>query len=141
MLCPKAALATAALALTACMHATVETGLTPSTTVYQKGFASSWIVWLVPPSTLETQAKCPNGVAKVETQASFVNVLVTWLTSYIYSPMSIKVTCAQGAHASLPPSAPEVRIAPSATPEQIRDALQRAAEIAWQIQEPVYLLY
>ena len=39
-------------------------------------------------------ASCPNGVAKVETQQSFLNLLANFLTSGLYSPMSITVTCA-----------------------------------------------
>ncbi|HMU60273.1 MAG TPA: hypothetical protein PKA66_00710 [Gemmatimonadales bacterium] len=77
-----------------CYHATIETTATPSTVVIERGFASSWIYGLVPPSTVETEAKCTNGVAKVETQISFVNGLVGALTLGIYTPMSIKVTCA-----------------------------------------------
>ncbi|HEY6784408.1 MAG TPA: hypothetical protein VI159_05620 [Gemmatimonadales bacterium] len=82
------------LSTAACYHATIETGLAPSNQVIEKDFASGWIYGLVPPSTVETQAKCPNGVAKVETQLSFVNQLVAFLTLDIYTPMNIKVTCA-----------------------------------------------
>ena len=77
-----------------CFHATVETGATPSTVVIDKPFASAWIYGLVPPSTVSTTEKCPNGVAKVETQESFLNQLVGFLTLGIYTPMHIKVTCA-----------------------------------------------
>ena len=77
-----------------CYHATVETGAAPSNLVIHKSFASGWIFGLVPPSTVETQSRCPNGPAKVETQLSFVNLLVSFLTLSIYTPMEIKVTCA-----------------------------------------------
>ena len=91
----------AAIALLAgCYHATVETGAPPSNEVVEKGFASGWIYGLVPPKTIETAAKCPNGVSKVETQLSFVNQLVGLLTLGIYTPMSIKATCAEGPVAS-----------------------------------------
>lgn len=82
------------LLLSGCFHATVETGATPSTVVIDKPFASAWIYGLVPPSTVSTAEKCPNGVAKVETQESFLNQLVGFLTLGIYTPMHIKVTCA-----------------------------------------------
>lgn len=81
--------------LPACYHATIETGATPSTTVIKKGFASGWIYGLVPPKTVETASQCPNGVARVETQLSFVNQLVSFLTLGIYTPMQIDVTCAE----------------------------------------------
>ena len=83
--------------LPACYHATVETGAAPSATVVEESFASSWVYGLVPPKTVEAASKCPNGVARVETQLSFVNQLVGALTFGIYTPMSIKVTCAAGA--------------------------------------------
>lgn len=92
---PVAPVLCAALLCTAgCYHATIETGLAPSNEVIEKDFASGWIYGLVPPSTVETQSKCPNGVSKVETQLSFVNQLVAFLTLDIYTPMDIKVTCA-----------------------------------------------
>src|ERR671918_2083278 len=95
-----ATLLTAAVALSACYHATVETGLPPSTQVLEQSFASSWIYGLVPPKTVETASRCPDGVAKVETQHSFVNQLVGILTLGIYTPMHIRVTCAQAGAAS-----------------------------------------
>ena len=94
-----------------CYHATVETGLTPSTITVEKAWASSWIYGLVPPSAVSTAAKCSTGIAKVETQLPFVNMLVGFLTGGIYTPMSIKVTCATRGSASLDtPSAPVVRV-------------------------------
>jgi hypothetical protein len=83
------------VALAGCYHATVETGATPSTVVIDKPFASSWIYGLVPPETMSTAQRCPNGPAKVETQHTFVNELVGILTLGIYTPMQIRVTCAQ----------------------------------------------
>ena len=105
---------------TGCYHATVETGAPPSSVVIHKSFASGWLFGLVPPSTLETQSRCPNGPAKVETQLSFVNQLVSLLTLSIYTPMEIKVTCAapgreQGAMRSQEANPSVDRDAPSAT--------------------------
>src|SRR5438046_9190955 len=116
----KATLVTMALVLAACWHATIETGLTPSNQVIEKDFASAWIIGLVPPSTLETQAKCPNGVAKVETKLSFLNQLVEILTLDIYTPMSIKVTCAQGGRASIAPGAQAIQIPANPGSEEVR---------------------
>ncbi len=94
-----------------CYHATVETGLTPSAVTVEKAWASSWIYGLVPPAAVSTAAKCSTGIAKVETQLPFVNMLVGILTGGIYTPMSIKVTCATRGTASLDtPSAPVVRV-------------------------------
>ena len=54
------------IAALGCYHATVETGLTPSNQTVEKSFASGWILGLIPPSTVETASKCPNGAAKIE---------------------------------------------------------------------------
>jgi hypothetical protein len=88
-------LVVAVMASGACYHATVDTGLTPGPDKVENTFASSWIYGLVPPKTVETAAKCPRGVARIETQLSFVNGLVGMLTLGIYTPMNIVVTCAQ----------------------------------------------
>ncbi len=58
--------------------------------------AASWIFGIVPPKTVETASQCPNGVARVETQLSFLNGLVGALTFSIFTPMTITVTCAAG---------------------------------------------
>ena len=133
----------ACLAVTAlgCYHATVDTGLTPSAQVVEKSFAAGWIFGLVPPSTVQTAAQCPHGAAKIETQLSFVNQFVAWLTAYIFTPMSIKVTCAQAGRASLSPTAPTIDAGANATPEQIRDAISRAAGLSLRTGEPVYVEY
>ena len=137
----KLSLAGLLVAASACYHATVDTGLTPSSVVAEKSWASGWLWGLVPPSTVETASKCPHGAAKVETQHSFLNMLVGALTGGIYSPMSIKVTCAQAGRASLSPTTPTIDIGANATPEQIRDAISRAANLSLRTGEPVYIEY
>lgn len=88
--------AVALVALTGCYHAVIETGLPPSPQVVEKEWAHSFLWGLVPPSLTETKEKCGGkGAAKVETQLSFVNQVANILTTGIYTPMSIKVTCAQ----------------------------------------------
>jgi hypothetical protein len=80
--------------LTSCYHATVTTGLRPSTVKIEDKWANAWIYGLVPPSAVETMEQCPAGVAQVDTQLSFLNQLVNFLTIGIYTPMEIVVTCA-----------------------------------------------
>jgi len=89
-----AAVLVAALLAQGCYHATIETGATPSTETIDEPWASSFIFGLVPPKTVSTQAKCVSGVARVETQHSFLNLLVGGITFGIYTPIAIKVTCA-----------------------------------------------
>jgi hypothetical protein len=121
-----ASLLAASISLNACYHATIETGLTPSTQVLEQSFASSWIYGLVPPKTVETASRCPDGVAKVETQHTFVNQLVGFLTLGIYTPMNIRVTCAQAGAAS---SGASLTIPSSAGGEEVRAAFGDAAEL------------
>jgi hypothetical protein len=83
-----------ALVSQGCYHATIETGKPAAPETIDKPWASSFVFGLVPPSTVETAQKCPNGVAKVETQQTFLNGVVHILTFGIYTPMAIKVTCA-----------------------------------------------
>jgi hypothetical protein len=57
-----------------------------------------------------------NGVAKVETQLSFVNQLVNLLTLGIYTPMEIRVVCAAAAQGPEQPSAITRRRRPAPQP-------------------------
>jgi hypothetical protein len=50
----------------------------------------------VPPPELNTQQQCPQNVAKVETEISFLNGLVGALTWSLYTPLHVRVTCASG---------------------------------------------
>lgn len=127
------------IAALGCYHATVETGLTPSAQVVEKSFAAGWLFGLVPPSAVQTASKCPNGAAKIETQLSFVNQLVAWLTLYIYTPMSIKVTCAEARRASISPTEPRIDVGANPTAEQVKDAISRAAELSLRDGVPVYI--
>ena len=122
-----AVLLAAATALGACYHATIETGLMPSTQTLEHSFASSWIYGLVPPKTVETTTRCPSGVAKVETQQTFVNQLVAFLTVGIYTPMHIRVTCAQAAGATTGAS---LTVPADAEGDEVRQAFRSAAEVA-----------
>jgi hypothetical protein len=135
----KLSLAAAAIVLSGCYHAIIDTGLSPSTEVIDQPWASGWVYGLVPPKPVETMAKCKSGVAKVETLHSFLNSLVGGLTFGIYTPMTIKVTCATGGHASIPAGASQVELGVSPTPQAMQDALTRAAALSVQLAAPVYI--
>jgi len=95
---PKAlAVCVAAFALSGCYHVTVNSGIAPGTRQINQPFANSFVLGLVPPATVDAMEECGNaGVARVETQQSFVNGLVSLLTIGIYTPWQIDVTCGQG---------------------------------------------
>jgi hypothetical protein len=135
----KLAAVTALLSLAGCYHAIINTGLSPSSEVIDQPWASGWVYGLVPPKPVDTMAKCKSGVAKVETLHSFLNSLVGALTFGIYTPMTIKVTCATGGHASIPAGAERIQLGSNATTAQVQDALTRAAALALQNDVPVYI--
>jgi hypothetical protein len=136
----KLAVAMVLLALPACYHATIETGLPTGSEVIDQSFASSWIYGLVPPKPVSAMAKCRSGVAKVETQLSFVNQLVGFLTLGIYTPMSIKVTCASGGRSAIP-GQPEINVGGSPTEVQTIDAFRRAADLSVESRSAVYVRF
>jgi hypothetical protein len=116
-----------AFLLAGCYHATVETGRTPSTVTVEDQWADSWVYGLVPPSTINVAQGCPSGVARVETQLSFLNQLVGILTLGIYTPMWVRVTCAQGSASgpTVPPG------------DDIAATFAAAAQLSREISAPV----
>lgn len=122
--------------LTGCYHARITTGEEPSNQVIDEPFASSWIYGLVPPDPVDAAAGCDNGVAVVETQLSFVNQLVGFITFGIYTPMHITVTCATGGMASL--SLPEkVTVPAGATEVETAEVVQAAARTSAETRQAV----
>ena len=80
-----------------CYKATVRTGIAPGPDRVDHSMASAYINGLVPPGDVDGDEDCgERGVAAVETQLSFLNQLVGFLTLGIYTPMSITVICGEG---------------------------------------------
>jgi hypothetical protein len=123
-----AALALALVASAGCYHAVINTALQPSGQVIEEPWAMSFAWGLVPPDIMETAAKCPGGVAKVETVHSFMNGLVNVLTFGIVSPMSIRATCAAGARRSSDEA--NLTIDPETPLQSQREQLTRALRAA-----------
>jgi hypothetical protein len=88
------ALTLLSVSTTACFHAVIDTGLPPGAQTIAKPWAHSFVYGLVPPAPIDASNVCRAGVAKVETQHSFLNGLVAGLTWSLYTPISIQVTCA-----------------------------------------------
>jgi hypothetical protein len=105
------------LATTGCFHATIDTGRQPSGQTVTVPWAHSFVYGLVPPSTVETAQQCPNGVARVETQHSFLNGLAAVLTFSLYTPMTIEVQCAASDDDADAPSA--LRPTDGETPQEL----------------------
>ena len=136
----KVAVVSTLIALPACYHATIQTGLRAGTEVVRQDWAAGWLWGLVPPKPVSTMAQCPSGVSKVETQHSFLNMLVGGLTGGIFSPMSIKATCASGGRSAIP-GAPEIKVGANPTEAQVIDAFQRAADLTVESGQPVYVRF
>jgi len=131
----RAAAVVAAFALTGCWHAIIQTGRPESSDVISIKWANSFVYGLVPPPVLETTARCTNGVAKVETQHSFLNGLVAAITLGIYTPMQLDVTCAARGTAS---AAPVIKVEQGRTLEQ---ALSEAMTMSAERDTPVYVQF
>jgi hypothetical protein len=89
------ALAVIAIAATACYHHTFTVGAgAPGGTLVHDEWRHHWLWGLVDPdSELELRQVCPSGDATIEGQVTFLNGLVSALTSGIYSPTTVRVRC------------------------------------------------
>ncbi len=119
----------ALLATAACYHATVETGLPAGNDTIENAWAIGWIYGLIPPATVSTAARCRTGVARVETQHSFLNMVAQGITFGIFTPMTIKVTCA-AAHAQNGTTTSQLAVRAEASPAVIQAVFASAAAAA-----------
>ncbi len=94
----RSAIIAAALAVLSagCYHVTVVTGAPAAQQTIDKQWQNSFVIGLVPPAELAAKPTCAQGVAKVETERSFLNGLVGAITYNIYTPIHVTVTCASG---------------------------------------------
>lgn len=124
--------------LTGCYHAQITTGLEASNEVYQQAWATSFIAGLVPPDVVNAEQHCSNGVAKVETRHSFLNMLAQFITFSLYSPMEITVTCAT-ARADISPGNNILDLAKNSSEEVVRKTFTEAAELSSNTEKPVFV--
>ena len=125
----------AAFALTGCYHAVINTGRPESTDIITIKWANGFIYGLVPPPIVETASRCTNGVAKVETQHSFLNMLAQFVTFGLYTPMQIDVTCAARGTAS---AESVIKVEQGRTVEQ---ALGEAVALSAEKGEAIYVQF
>ncbi len=124
-----------------CYHATVTTGLTPGSIVIDQPWSAGFVYGLVPPSTVEVAGRCPNGVAVVETQLSFLNQVVSAVTFGLFTPMHITVTCAASGSASAVTPGQEILIPEGATQSEVVGAFGAAADRAVETNTAVYVRF
>jgi hypothetical protein len=109
---PVIVLVLVASATAGCYRVTVETGAPPAPAPgIDIPWQMSYAAGLIPPAVVDTSEECPQGVAEVRTERSFLNVLATGITSNILSPLHVTVVCAAG-----PVGAEEASEAGSDTP-------------------------
>jgi hypothetical protein len=124
--------------LSGCYHATVDTGRVPSGQTIEKEWAHGFVYGLVPPSTVEVAQQCPNGIAKVETQLSFLNQVASALTFGFYTPMAISVQCAA---AGVALDGAEMTVPANATLAQGREMMTRAAALSAEERRMIYVQF
>ena len=127
------------IAASGCYHASVNTGQAPNGVEINRPWALSFVYGLVPPPTVETMEGCPNGVAMVETEISFLNGLVSSLTGGLVTPMHIKVSCA-GSTAALDAPA-EIEVATGSDLSDVQSAFGEAADRTARSGDPVYVQF
>ena len=131
-----------AVVLTAgCYHATINTGLAPGSQVIDVPWAMGFVYGLVPPAALNASEKgCTGGVARVETEHSFLNMVVQGATFGIVTPIHIRVTCA-GARSAALPGTQELAIRADAAPGVVQSVFATAADLAVQTGKPVLVKF
>ena len=125
-------------AMSGCYHAQVTTGLEASDEIYQKKWATSFIAGLIPPDMINATEHCSNGVAKIETRHSFLNLVAQAITFSLFSPMEITVTCATGGM-SVTTDDTSLELAKNSTNKVKQQTYSDAVVISSKTNEPVYI--
>lgn len=124
--------------MTGCYHAQITTGLEASNEVYKKAWATSFIAGLIPPDMVDATEHCSNGVAKVETRHSFLNLVAQMITFSIFSPMEITVTCATSS-ADISVGEQSLDLAANSSDEVKQNTYSEAVEMSAKTNKPVYI--
>ena len=91
-----AALALAGLTM-GCYEHTFHTGTgAPQGPVVYDDWHNHWLGGLIGEEELDIDALCPSGNATIHDEQTFLNGLVSALTSGIYAPTTVTVRCARG---------------------------------------------
>ncbi|MBV6522905.1 MAG: hypothetical protein MNPFHGCM_03055 [Gemmatimonadaceae bacterium] len=125
------------LALGACYHQVVETGLPAGTQTVSKPWTPTWIFGLVPATPIDVRSTCRSGVAFVDTKMSFANGLVSGLTIGIFTPRSVVVTCAAQSAAN---GATRIDVS-STTDDALEVALSQAEAMSRAAGHGVYVVF
>lgn len=127
-----------AFLMSGCYHAQVTTGLEASDEVYQKKWATGFIAGLIPPDMIDATEHCSNGVAKVETRHSFLNLVAQAITFSLFAPMEITVTCSTGGMSATTDDT-SMELAKNSTTEVKKQTYSDAVTISSKMNKPVYI--
>lgn len=122
---------------TACYHQVVRTGAPPSGTVIERPWTATFVFGLVPATAINTAAECPAGVAVVETQQTFLNGLVGVLTLGIYTPQTVRITCAAGGSSMR--GARQIEVSAEASLADRAEAVREAIALSRRTGDPVVI--
>ena len=92
----------ALIPLAACYEHTISVGGgAPQAPLVYDHWQNFWLGGLIGHTKVDMEQVCPSGRATIEAHQTFLNGLVTALTSGIYSPTTVKVRCQGGSRADL----------------------------------------
>ena len=125
---------------TGCWHTILTTDLPPSTEVHHEGFKPAFIYGLDPAQVDGSKYCTGRRWARVETQQSIVDWVVSAVTFGIFTPMDVRVTCAASG-AMLTPDGATLKVAGNATETEKDDAFALALTLARESGKSVYLAF
>lgn len=88
--------------LAGCMRTTISTGRPPGETHQMK--ATFFLFGVVGEENFDLSQICPGGVATIEQTSEVDDVLLSCITCSLYTPVTVRVTCASGAAYLLTPN-------------------------------------
>lgn len=111
-----------------CYRADITTGLAPSGEVIEDEWVLGFVGGLAMVDDVDASA-CTNGIAKVMTRQSFLNLLVNVLTWGIVSPMEARIECAAAPSAAAERAAElQARTGTAEVGEVLEQAARRSVE-------------
>ena len=91
----------------------------------------------MPATPIDVRTQCPNGVAFVDTQMTFLNGLVSGLTFGIFTPRAVSITCASRSAAN---GAAHLDVATNDA-AALGTVLDRASEMSEKLGHGVYIVF
>jgi hypothetical protein len=128
------------LLASACYRQVVNTGRTPGTTVIDKPWTPFFLWGLVAHPPMDVSSQCPNGIATVVTEQTFVNGLVSLIALFgVYSPRHVTITCA--GRSAMRPGSTEFTVARDASAGERERVFTRAIEESERTGQPIVIRF